>query len=68
MVSSEVRRTPSLYPFPTTYLITAFSLVSAAVNVGILAYFIYYLRMDDVSVPGLFIYVRLPLILSAERS
>ena len=66
MVSSEVRRTPSLYPFLTTHLITAFSLVSAAVNVGILAYFIYYLRMDEVSVPGLFIYVRLSIILFAE--
>jgi hypothetical protein len=57
MISSKQRNAPSAYPFPVTYLILGTSVLFTTVVTGMASYFIYYLGVDDVSVPYEFIVV-----------
>jgi hypothetical protein len=58
MPSSRDHQGASHYPFPLTHIIGFLYFISSAVAAGILSYFIYYLRQDNVSVPLQLIFVR----------
>ena len=57
---NKPRNQPSPYPFPTTYILAVSSLISSLITFIILAYFSYYLRMDNMTVPVQFVFVRRP--------
>lgn len=56
-VADKDRQRASLYPYPVTPVLGAANFVSAGVVMGILAYFVHYLRMDDMSAPTELIFV-----------
>ena len=60
MLSSKARNAPSSYPFPLTYVVISATFIFTAVATANLGYFIYYLRMDSMSVPYEFIIVPNP--------
>jgi hypothetical protein len=57
-VADKDRQRASLYPYPMTPLLGAANFISTSIVVGILAYFIHSLRMDNVFAPKELIYVR----------
>ncbi|KIW14496.1 hypothetical protein PV08_07280 [Exophiala spinifera] len=56
-VADKDRQRASLYPYPVTPILGAANFISGAVVVGILAYFVHYLRMDNMSAPSELIFV-----------
>ncbi|KAL6247321.1 hypothetical protein RBB50_005667 [Rhinocladiella similis] len=56
-VADKDRQRASLYPYPVTPILGAANVVSGAIVLGILAYFVHYLRMDNMSAPTELIFV-----------
>ncbi|KAK5451634.1 hypothetical protein LTS15_007894 [Exophiala xenobiotica] len=56
-VSDRDRQGASLYPYPATPILGVANFVSGAIVAGILAYFVHYLRMDDMSAPTELVFV-----------